>query len=173
MPVVCLRLCIFYILHFTIINCQMFTLKKSWKTSTVRPSSGRFYYCKPWFTSTHSLDSAANDFELLKKLITNYECIQKTSKPQPNLFQQFVKTAREKFKNHLWYFTARLVQLSFFSDYVTSSEKHQIGRVLIKHRGETSTNKQEMPLSSRLEQTFLKSFVGQLESVSYSCSSSS
>ena len=106
---------------------------------------------------THTKNSPANDLELSKKVITTDECVQKTSKPWPNLFQQFVKNAREMFRKHcgscLYDFCATFSLSKKANAY---SEKQRIRRVLIKDKGEINMNARIF----HLKQKHLKNFAG-------------
>ena len=114
------------------------------------------FYKKQWLTSANTRDTPRNHLELLRKLTKTEDCIQKSPKGWPRLLPLLVKKAREKFENHLWYLSERLVFLSLFSDNVTISEKQLLRRAMIKYQGKFGNVKQKMTVSANLGQKSLK-----------------
>ena len=119
------------------------------------------FYTEPWLTSTNAKDSPINDLKFLKKLTKTEESIKKNDTVWPAQFLSLVVRAREKFKNHLWYLSGRLIPFSFFSDNLDVAEKQQLRKTMMKFENSLPSAKQEMPFSSNLGRKTLKDFVGQ------------
>ena len=119
------------------------------------------FYTEPWLTSTNAKDSPINDLKLLKKLTKTEESIKKNDTVWPAQFLSLVVRAREKFENHLWYLSERLIPFSLFSDNLDVAEKQQLRKTMMKFENSLPSAKQEMPFSSNLGRKTLKDFVGQ------------
>ena len=72
----------------------------------------------------------------------------------------FVEGARKKFENHLWYLSERLVPPALYSDNLYLTKRQQLRTTMMKFKDLSPFAKQEMPLSSTLEEKALKDFVG-------------
>ena len=66
------------------------------------------FYVKYWLTCTSSSDAPQNDLKLLCNL-------EEAAVKLPTIgMKAMAKSSLEKFKNHLWYLSERLIPLAFF-----------------------------------------------------------
>ena len=73
----------------------------------------------------------------------------------PN-FSSFVKGARKKFENHIWYLSERLVPPALYSDNLDLTPKQQLRTTMMKFKNLSPSAKQKMPFSITLGKEPLK-----------------
>ena len=80
-----------------------------------------------WFKAPSPFDSPYNDLKFFKKL-----SLSKGFKLISNFHLNLLMKVLQKFENHLWYLSERLVVLSLFSDKVSNEDKNKMAKKMIK-----------------------------------------
>jgi len=117
------------------------------------------FYVRYWLTCTSPADAPQNDLKLLCLL-------EEASVKLPTAgMKAMAKASLEKFNNHLWYLTERLVPFALFSSRVSNVDKEEMKNQLKKYHMSTdlsaSLNLQQcMPEKDKFSGTPLKTFVG-------------
>ena len=114
------------------------------------------FYVKYWFCCTSAPDAPKLDLDMLSLL----ETYKSTLKDKSGTMNEMITAILEKFRNHLWYLSERLVPLSLFSYRTPDHTKSSMAKMLIKSKGKPSMNVQAIPVCKSYSNTQLKDLVG-------------
>ena len=118
------------------------------------------FYAPAWLMCTSSVEAPNNDLMPIKLLEKTEFSISRNATKWPEGFALFVSKSREKFLNHAWYLSERLVMLSLFSNHVPTSEKQKMVRSLMAYKIDDPKNSQLMLFYEIFQSKSLKDFIG-------------